>query len=86
MTRLPQQVRAAISAGDFTHAARLFEEHVFRLRVAVQARTCDAAAIEEAGRLLLLAQAARTRLRERLQSAQSRAYVAGAYRSGSVPR
>jgi hypothetical protein len=86
MTSLPQQIRAAISAGDFTRAARLFEEHVFHLRVAVQARTCDSAAIEEARGLLLEAQAARASLHVRLQTAQNRAYVAGAYRSGNVLR
>ncbi len=82
MTSLPQQIRAALAAGDFVGAARRYEEHVFQLRVAVQARTCDAAAIEEARGLLLAAQAARDRLRDRLQDLQTRTYVAGAYRGG----
>jgi hypothetical protein len=78
---LPQQIRRSIAAGDYARAARQFEEHVHDLRVAIRAGTCAAAAVEEARDLLTIAQASRAHLRERLQTLQSRAYIAGAYRS-----
>ncbi len=79
---LPQQIRRAIAAGDYARAARQFEEHVHSLRVAIRAGTCAAAAVEEARDLLMMAQAARAHLRDRLQTLHNRAYVAGAYRGG----
>jgi hypothetical protein len=77
---LPQQIRNAIAANDFTRAARQFEEHVYNLRVAIRAGTGTAAAIDEAHELLMMAQAARAHLRDRIRTIQSRAYIAGAYR------
>lgn len=76
---LPGQIRNSLAAGDFQGAARQFEEHVRNLCAAIRERTCDAAAIEEARGLVLMARGERACLVERLRRLHAQAYVTSAY-------
>jgi hypothetical protein len=75
----PNEIRAALAAGDFRRAALLFERHGAALCAALRAGRVDAAAIEEARSLLAEALAARAHLQNRLENLRAHTYVAGAY-------
>ena len=80
----PDQIRAAVLAGDFPGAAELFEQHVRALCDSMQAGACDPAAFAECRELFdrcrQIALAFRAHTLDRLREIETRSYVAGAYR------
>jgi hypothetical protein len=76
---LPNEIRAALAAGDFRGAALLFERHSAAVCAALQAGRVEAAAMEELRSLLAEALAARAHLRNRLENLRAHTYAAGAY-------
>jgi hypothetical protein len=81
---LPDQIRDAVAACDYTRAARLFDEHARALRGAIEGGTCVAHTMEECRDLVAWARqmelAHRSHIEDRLQELGSRKYVAEAYR------
>jgi hypothetical protein len=74
------EFREALAVADFDRAARVFAQYVDAVSAGIEAATATAADLEEAGRMLELALAARAQLQLKLQELQDRAYVSSRYR------
>jgi len=82
----PDDIRDAVTAGDFPRAARAFEERVRVASVRLRAGEEGRAALEETRAVLdwcrLMALAWRNHVADRLRSLEAQAYVAREYRKG----
>jgi hypothetical protein len=78
-----EQIREFVAAGDFSRAARAFEEYAAEIRAAIRRGTCTPAVLREAGELVRWSRevtlAARAHLQDQLHEQRARAYVRGVY-------
>jgi hypothetical protein len=77
---LVSEFQDALAVADFARAARLFEWYAYTVSASIENATATPADLEEGGRMLELALAARAQLQRRLQELRDRAYVNACYR------